>query len=161
MSLFAIGDLHLSFSVNKPMDIFGTVWKNHSEKLQRSFSELSDSDTVVLCGDLSWGMNLEESVADFAFIHSLPGKKIILKGNHDYWWTTASNSSPMGTMPSAAHAAGFMRRKPALPMIKNFWIARSFVFKPPCPLPVTGKKSSFFTILPSQKPITVKKFSLS
>ena len=90
MSLYAIGDLHLSFSVNKPMSVLGPVWHNHPEKLQSGFSSLTPDDTCILCGDLSWGMNLEESVADFAFIHNLPGKKIILKGNHDYWWTTAS-----------------------------------------------------------------------
>ena len=90
MSLYAIGDLHLSFSVNKPMSVFGPVWHNHPEKLQSGFSSLTPDDTCILCGDLSWGMNLEESLADFAFIHNLPGKKIILKGNHDYWWTTAS-----------------------------------------------------------------------
>ena len=90
MSLFTIGDLHLSFTSNKPMDVFGPQWKNHPDKLKIGFSEVNDDDTVVLCGDLSWGMNLEDCLADFAFIHALPGKKILLKGNHDYWWSTAS-----------------------------------------------------------------------
>ena len=91
MSLYVIGDLHLSFSTDKPMDVFSPVWHNHPEKLKASFSSrLTADDTVVLCGDLSWGMNLQECREDFAFIHSLPGKKILLKGNHDYWWDTVT-----------------------------------------------------------------------
>lgn len=90
MAIYAIGDLHLSLSGNKPMDIFGQRWENHVEKLIRGFSAVRDEDTVVLCGDLSWGMTLEEAREDFRFINSLPGKKIIVKGNHDYWWTTLS-----------------------------------------------------------------------
>ena len=89
MALYTIGDLHLSLSVNKPMDIFGTKWKNHAERLRENFAALTEGDVCVLCGDSSWGMTLEESREDFAFIDALPGRKIILKGNHDYWWTTA------------------------------------------------------------------------
>lgn len=92
MSLYAIGDTHLSLSVNKPMDIFGPAWKNHVEKLKNAFSKLNDGDVTVICGDLSWGMDMAECLEDFLFIHSFPGKKIILKGNHDYWWTTASKA---------------------------------------------------------------------
>ena len=88
MALYVIGDLHLSLSGSKPMDIFGQQWKNHAEKLQENFLPLTDSDTTVLCGDLSWGMNFEDSLADFRFVDQLPGRKILLKGNHDYWWTT-------------------------------------------------------------------------
>ena len=90
MSLFAIGDLHLSLSADKPMDIFGSVWRNHPQKLMEGFSALTAEDTCVLCGDLSWGMGIEDCREDFAFIHSLPGKKILVKGNHDYWWSTAA-----------------------------------------------------------------------
>ncbi len=90
MALYTIGDLHLSLAKEKPMDIFGDNWHNHTEKLRRSFSELKEDDVTVLCGDLSWGMTLEETAPDFAFVEALPGKKIILKGNHDYWWSTAS-----------------------------------------------------------------------
>ena len=90
MGLYAIGDLHLSLSVNKPMDIFGEVWKDHTEKLRASFSQLRDDDTIVLCGDTSWGISLEEALEDFRFLDRLPGRKILLKGNHDYWWTTAA-----------------------------------------------------------------------
>ncbi|MGI5985317.1 MAG: serine/threonine protein phosphatase [Clostridiales bacterium] len=92
MALYAIGDLHLSISTNKPMDIFGSVWENHTEKLKDSFSALSSDDVTVICGDLSWGMNLDEAKEDFLFIDNLPGRKIILKGNHDYWWSTASKA---------------------------------------------------------------------
>lgn len=92
MALYAIGDLHLSFAKKKPMDIFGAGWENHPEKLKSGFDAVSDDDVTVICGDLSWGMGLEETVEDFRFIDSLPGKKIILKGNHDYWWSTATKT---------------------------------------------------------------------
>ena len=92
MSLYAIGDLHLSFGAEKPMDIFGDKWENHAEKLRQGFSKLNEDDVCVICGDLSWGMGLEQTREDFLFIHSLPGKKIILKGNHDYWWSTATKA---------------------------------------------------------------------
>lgn len=90
MSLYVIGDLHLSLGSNKPMDIFGPKWENYTDKIANEFSQLIPEDTIVLCGDTSWAMSLEEAKSDFAFIDSLPGRKIILKGNHDYWWTTAS-----------------------------------------------------------------------
>lgn len=90
MALYVIGDLHLSLGSNKPMDIFGGGWSNYIEKILEGFSVLNPDDIIVLCGDTSWGMSLEESIEDFRFIGQLPGKKIILKGNHDYWWATAS-----------------------------------------------------------------------
>jgi len=92
MALFAIGDTHLSLGGSKPMDVFGGGWTGYVEKLRRGFQEeVSPEDTVVLCGDLSWGMSLEEAREDFAFLDALPGKrKLLLKGNHDYWWNTAS-----------------------------------------------------------------------
>lgn len=92
MALYTIGDLHLSLYKEKPMDIFGDHWRGHTEKLRASFSKLNDEDLTVLCGDLSWGMNLEETAPDFRFVDALPGKKLILKGNHDYWWTTAAKT---------------------------------------------------------------------
>ncbi len=70
------------------MDVFGGGWNGYVEKLRHGFEGISDQDTVVLCGDLSWGMSLEEAREDFAFLDTLPGRKVILKGNHDYWWTT-------------------------------------------------------------------------
>ena len=90
MALYAIGDLHLSLSANKPMDIFGPGWADHVSRLEAAFSRLEPEDTVVLCGDTSWGIDLQESLADFRFIDRLPGRKLLLKGNHDYWWTTAA-----------------------------------------------------------------------
>lgn len=90
MSLFAIGDLHLSLTSGKPMDVFGGGWDNYVEKIKEGFSALEPDDVCVLCGDLSWGMTLEESMEDIRFIDALPGKKIILKGNHDYWWETVT-----------------------------------------------------------------------
>ncbi|MCI8478262.1 MAG: serine/threonine protein phosphatase [Oscillospiraceae bacterium] len=90
MALYAIGDTHLSLSVNKPMDVFGGNWEGYVEKLAQGFCSLSSQDTVVICGDISWGMSLQEAREDFAFLDSLPGQKILLKGNHDYWWGTAA-----------------------------------------------------------------------
>ena len=90
MALYAIGDPHLSLGTDKPMDVFGAVWENYVDKLREGFREVGPEDTVVLCGDLSWGMSLEQSERDFAFLNGLPGKKLLLKGNHDYWWTTAA-----------------------------------------------------------------------
>ena len=90
MALFTIGDLHLSIAVNKPMDIFGG-WDNYMERISENWArEISEGDTVVIPGDISWAMSLAQSEPDFRFIHNLKGKKIILKGNHDYWWTTAA-----------------------------------------------------------------------
>ena len=91
MALFAIGDTHLSLSSNKPMDVFGGGWEGYVDKLRAGFTAVGPEDTVVLCGDLSWGMSLEEAREDFAFLDALPGgRKILLKGNHDYWWNTAA-----------------------------------------------------------------------
>jgi len=90
MALYAIGDLHLSFGSDKPMDVFGGGWTNYTDKIKDGFAGLDSDDVCVLCGDISWGMSLKESLEDFIFIDRLPGKKIILKGNHDYWWTTVS-----------------------------------------------------------------------
>ena len=90
MALYAIGDLHLGLSVNKPMDVFGPGWEDHVERLRDAFSQLNDDDVTVLCGDTSWGIDFAQSLADFRLIDSLPGKKLLLKGNHDYWWNTAA-----------------------------------------------------------------------
>lgn len=92
MGLYAIGDLHLSLGGDKTMEVFGGAWINYVEKIADGFSALSDDDVTVLCGDITWGMTIEEALPDFEFIDSLPGKKIIIKGNHDYWWTTANKA---------------------------------------------------------------------
>lgn len=89
MAIYAISDLHLSFGTNKPMDIFGGNWENHTERLRENWLKtVEDDDFVLIPGDISWGINLEEADTDLAFIEALPGKKIISKGNHDYWWST-------------------------------------------------------------------------
>ena len=90
--IYIIGDLHIGFSVDKPMDIFGKNWENHAEKIKQNWlSKVNKDDTVILPGDFSWGIDLNEAKADFAFLNELPGKKILLKGNHDYWWTTVTS----------------------------------------------------------------------
>lgn len=92
MSIYAIGDLHLSFSVDKPMNIFGDNWNNYEEKLKENWLEkIKDDDIVIIPGDFSWAMNLKDTAKDFKYLNDLPGKKILLKGNHDYWWTTVTN----------------------------------------------------------------------
>lgn len=91
MSLYAIGDLHFSTAVNKPMNIFGDNWDNHEEKIINSWkNKVNEEDTVLIVGDTSWAINMNEAEADLNIIHSLPGKKIYVKGNHDYWWTTVA-----------------------------------------------------------------------
>lgn len=92
MALFAIGDLHLSLNGEKSMEVFGGRWSDYENKIIRGFSLLNDDDVCVLCGDIAWGMSLESAREDFLFLAKLPGRKIILKGNHDYWWTTAAKA---------------------------------------------------------------------
>ena len=88
LSIYAISDLHLSFGSNKPMDIF-YGWGNHTERIKANWCRLvNENDTVILPGDFSWGLKLTETLEDFKFLESLPGKKVILKGNHDLWWST-------------------------------------------------------------------------
>ena len=89
MSIYAIGDLHLSLNREKPMDIFGGNWKNHEQKIKENWKNtVQDNDLVILPGDFSWEMHLKDMYNDFAYLNDLPGKKLLLKGNHDYWWTT-------------------------------------------------------------------------
>ncbi len=91
MALYAIGDTHLSLGCDKSMEVFRGSWEGYVDKLRDGFSQVNPEDTVVLCGDLSWGMSLAEARRDFEFLdHGLPGEKWLLKGNHDYWWNTAS-----------------------------------------------------------------------
>ena len=92
MAIYAIADLHLSFSNDKPMDVFGDNWENHAEKIKENWiRKVKDNDYVILAGDFSWAMYLEDTVEDFSFLNELPGYKILLKGNHDYWWTTITS----------------------------------------------------------------------
>ncbi len=93
MSIFAIGDLHLSLDerIEKPMDVFGTAWENHQEKVKEYWTKtVTEADTVIICGDVSWGLKLDEAMADLTWVHHLPGRKVIVKGNHDLWWTSIS-----------------------------------------------------------------------
>ncbi len=90
MALYAIGDLHLCLGAPKPMDVFGGAWIDYMTKLKNGLSVIGPEDTTVLLGDLSWALGLPEAKDDFAWINEIPGKKIILKGNHDYWWSTAT-----------------------------------------------------------------------
>lgn len=90
MALYAIGDLHLCLGAPKPMDVFGGAWAGYMEKLKQGVSVIKPEDTTILLGDLSWALDLQEATTDFRWIDQIPGRKIILKGNHDYWWSTAS-----------------------------------------------------------------------
>ena len=90
MALYAIGDLHLCLGADKPMDIFGGAWVGYMDKLRQGLHMIQPEDTTVLLGDLSWALDLNDAKADFDFINQIPGRKIILKGNHDYWWSTVA-----------------------------------------------------------------------
>ena len=91
MALYALADLHFGFAVEKPMDLFGPQWANHSEKIIAHWKEMiTEEDMVLLPGDISWGMRLEDAAADLDILAQLPGKKVILEGNHDYWWKSSS-----------------------------------------------------------------------
>ena len=90
MALYAIGDLHLSLTANKSMEVFGPAWENYHARIEEGLSVLTEDDTLILAGDTSWGIDLAEAEADFRFLERFPGKKYLIKGNHDYWWTTAA-----------------------------------------------------------------------
>lgn len=89
MSIYVIADLHLSFNQNKPMDIFGDNWNQHTEKIKNNWiQKVKEEDYVILTGDFSWETYLPDTKKDFSYLNDLPGKKILLRGNHDYWWGT-------------------------------------------------------------------------
>ena len=93
MKIYAIGDVHLSLDsrIEKPMDVFGPKWANHAERLKENWIEVvRPEDVVVVCGDISWGLRLEEAMADLMFLNDLPGHKVLTKGNHDLWWNSVS-----------------------------------------------------------------------
>ena len=100
MQIYAIADLHLSLTSEKPMDVFGEAWRGHAEKLERNWRErVKDDDLVLISGDISWAMQLSAALPDLSFIGDLPGRKILLKGNHDYWWSAIGrvrSSLPFG-----------------------------------------------------------------
>ncbi len=104
MKVFAISDLHLSGAVEKPMDIFGDGWQNHFDNVRKDWTaRVSEEDLVLLGGDISWGLTIEEAAPDYAAIAELPGKKVVLKGNHDYYWTS------LGKMRTAFPEFGFLQ----------------------------------------------------
>lgn len=91
MAIFTMSDLHLSLSADKPMDVFGSAWSNYTERIRNEWnSSVGEGDTVFVGGDISWAMNLEECYKDFEYINSLSGFKVLLKGNHDYWWESVT-----------------------------------------------------------------------
>lgn len=90
MALYAIGDLHLSLTADKSMEVFGEGWRGYVPRIAASLSALKDGDTLILAGDTSWGIDLAEAEADFRFLDQFPGRKLLIKGNHDYWWSTVT-----------------------------------------------------------------------
>jgi len=89
MRVFAIGDLHLDSTLQKPMDIFGDNWINHEQKIIGNWkTTVSDDDLVLIPGDISWALRIEDANKDLEIINNLPGKKVLIRGNHDYWWST-------------------------------------------------------------------------
>ena len=90
MALYAIGDLHLSLTADKSMEVFGPAWENYVSRIEASLGQLTAGDVLVLAGDTSWGIDLPQAEADFRFLDQFPCKKYLIKGNHDYWWSTVS-----------------------------------------------------------------------
>jgi len=96
MKVFAISDLHLSFNSEKPMDVFGGAWENYLEKIEKDWNEkVTDEDIILIAGDISWAMKLEEAQEDLNYIAKFKGKKILIRGNHDYWWKSPSSIRAM------------------------------------------------------------------
>lgn len=103
MAIWAIADLHLSFGVpNKQMDIFGPQWENHTNKIEKGWrAHISSDDLVLIAGDISWAKHTEEAIPDLNWIGGLPGTKVMIKGNHDYWWNSLAKLRPL--LPSSCH----------------------------------------------------------
>ncbi|CDI48392.1 metallophosphoesterase [Clostridium tetani] len=98
MALYAISDFHLSFTTDKPMNVFGENWKDHHKKIKENWMRtVKEEDTVIIAGDISWSMNIEEGMEDLHWISKLPGKKVLVKGNHDYWWNSISKLNNLYT----------------------------------------------------------------
>jgi len=120
MAVYAISDLHLALSMDKPMDIFGNRWVNYMQKLKKSWQEIvTDDDYVIVPGDISWATYLSEAKEDFEYIHMLPGKKIISKGNHDYWWATLSKLEKF-VMENEFYSISFMQNN-------SFWLGKNII----------------------------------
>jgi uncharacterized protein len=98
LALYAISDLHFSLNSDKPMDVFGDRWENHHIKVMENWnSKITEEDTVLIAGDISWALRLENAIADLDFIHKLKGKKILIKGNHDFWWSSITKLNSLYT----------------------------------------------------------------
>ena len=96
MALYAISDLHLALSTDKPMDVFGERWYKHEDNVKQNWIKtVKSEDTILIAGDISWSMKLEEGMKDLQWIHELPGKKVLIKGNHDYWWNSIGKLNSM------------------------------------------------------------------
>ena len=103
MAIYAIGDLHLSHGQDKPMDIFGEGWENHTEKIRVNWSRVvSEGDLVIVAGDISWAMHLSEAMPDLEWLAGLKGTKLLLRGNHDYWWSSIGRLRVM--LPDSLYA---------------------------------------------------------
>ena len=113
MALYVLADLHLSFAADKPMDVFGGAWRGYVDKLREGLSVLREGDTLVVPGDLSWGISLAEALEDFRFLASYPGRKLLVKGNHDLWWDTRAKMERFlaenGTDRAVRHAGLVLR----------------------------------------------------
>ena len=91
MSIYALSDLHLSFALDKPMNVFGELWDEHFIKIEKNWNKkVKKDDLVLIAGDISWALKLNEALPDLEFIHNLNGRKVLIKGNHDYWWPSIS-----------------------------------------------------------------------
>lgn len=98
MAIFTMSDLHLSLDTNKSMEVFGPRWNNYVERIFENWSSsVKPEDTVIIGGDISWGMYLLECKKDFEFLNSLPGRKVLFKGNHDYWWESMAKMKAFAT----------------------------------------------------------------
>lgn len=96
MSIYAIGDLHLGIKINKKMDKFGEDWCNHTEKIIKNWNTIvNKDDTVIIVGDISWAMNVKDATYDLDFVHELNGEKVLIQGNHDYWWNSTNQLNRM------------------------------------------------------------------
>ena len=130
MNIFAIGDVHLSLDerIQKPMDVFGPRWENHAERLRENWLQtVGEDDLVIICGDISWGLRLEEAMADLLFLDSLPGKKIITKGNHDLWWNSVSKLNQISEGMTFLQNKAYMlpesyMRNTRMDLPRNGWI---------------------------------------
>ncbi|PJI07714.1 MULTISPECIES: metallophosphoesterase [Clostridium] len=126
MGLYAISDLHLAFKLNKPMDIFGAEWLNHDEKIKRNWIEkITEKDTVLIAGDISWSMDIKGGEDDLNWIEELPGRKIIGKGNHDYWWKSITKLNQMYNNVSFLQNNFFVYEDYAICGTRG-WIDKSF-----------------------------------